>query len=212
MFRKYGLPLGALALLSFAVLHVVRAQAPPPQVEPTVAPWRAPFAQSVAGTGVVEARTQNIAVGSALSGVVQEVPVEVGQQVRAGTLLFRLEGRALKAELKTRLAGLESARAQLARLENLPRPEELPPAEARLREAQANRALQQRLLAITRTLYVRRAASQEELTQRQQAEEQAAEQVARARGELDLLRAGASAHEKAVSRAAVEQASTAGQE
>jgi multidrug efflux pump subunit AcrA (membrane-fusion protein) len=138
MFRKYALPLLAATLLLFAVLHVVRAHSAAPKSEPPVPPGRAAFARSVAGVGVVEAQTGNIAIGSSLSGLVAEVPVRVGQRVKAGAVLVRLDDRALKAELKVRQASLASAQAQLDRLESMPRDEEIPAAEARLREAQAN--------------------------------------------------------------------------
>ena len=111
MFRKYAVPLLALILLSFAVVHVVRAHTTPEKAAPPLLPGRTPFTKTVAGAGLVEAQTQNIAVGSALSGLVMDVPVQVGQRVKAGTVLFRLDDRALKAELKIREANLSVARA-----------------------------------------------------------------------------------------------------
>src|SRR5262245_18295700 len=102
MVRKYALPLLALGLLFVAVLHVVRAHSTPDKGAPPVTPGRTPFGKTVSGVGVVEAQTQNIAIASPLSGVVAEVPVEVDQPVVAGAVLFRLDDRALKAELKVR--------------------------------------------------------------------------------------------------------------
>src|SRR5262245_1093055 len=98
MFRKYMLPLIALGLLVFAVVHVVTAQQQKPPLTPPRQPARASFAHSVAGAGIVEAQTENIAIGSALPGVVMEVyvPVEkVGQRVTKGAPLFRVDDRAL---------------------------------------------------------------------------------------------------------------------
>jgi multidrug resistance efflux pump len=206
MVRKYALPLLAAGLLFFAVLHVVGAHATPEKAAPPVTPTRSPFGRAVSGVGVVEAQTQNIAIASGLSGVVAEVPAQVGTRVRAGTVLFRLDDRAARAERKVREAGLASAQAQLARLDSLPRPEELPAAEARLGEARANLELHRRLHAISRNLHIRRAASREELVQREQAHQAAAAGAARAEADLTLLRAGPSQAEKDVARAAVEQA------
>src|SRR5262245_36094636 len=111
MIRKYLLPVVAAGLLAFAVAHVLRAhQAPPPTVPP-VPPGRTPFGQTVAGAGLVEAQTENIAVGSPLGGVVTQVHVRVGQKVRAGAPLFRLDDRALRAELQYREAALAAAEA-----------------------------------------------------------------------------------------------------
>ena len=51
---------------------------------------------TIAGAGIVEARTENIAIGSALPGVVLEVYVpvdDVGKEVTAGEALFRVDDR-----------------------------------------------------------------------------------------------------------------------
>src|SRR5713226_9370896 len=148
MFRKYLLPLAALGLLVFAVAHVVRAQQQKPELPPPRQPARSSYEHSVAGAGIVEAQTENIAIGSALPGVVMEVdvPVEkVGQRVKAGAPLFRVDDRALKAQLKVQEANLAAAEAQLAKLEAMPRAEELPPSAAKVRVPQANVNMQQDL-------------------------------------------------------------------
>ena len=61
------------------------------------------------------------------------VPADkVGQQVAAGPPLFRVDDRQLKAQLAWQTASLKAAEAQLARLNAMPRTENLPPAEARV--------------------------------------------------------------------------------
>src|SRR5437868_6992852 len=135
---KLVLPLLAAALLGFAVLHVVRASQTVPDPPPPAEPPRTPFGHTVAGAGIVEAQTENISVGSALAGVVLEVyvPVEkVGQRVKAGDPLFRVDDRQLQAQLAYQQANLAAARAQLAKLEQQPRPEELPPSAAKVSTA-----------------------------------------------------------------------------
>src|SRR5262245_35974688 len=109
---KLTLPLVALGLLSYAVLHVVRATAPQDRAAPPVLPGRAGFGTTVAGVGLVEAQTENIAVGSPLAGVVTRVFVRVGQKVQKGEALFRLDDRALAAEKRVRQAALAAAVAQ----------------------------------------------------------------------------------------------------
>src|SRR4051794_268908 len=98
MGRKYLLPLAALGMLGFAVLHVVKAQQTPPEVPPPVTPARSPYAKGVAGAGIVEPRTENISVGSHLPGVVDKVFVRVNETVKAGQELFALDARQLDAE------------------------------------------------------------------------------------------------------------------
>ena len=129
MVRKYLLPLLGAALLVFALYHVVRAQQSPGKADPIVEPARSPFRATVAGTGMVEPDTEVIAVGSHHPGVVTEVAVKVGTQVEKGTLLFKLDDRQMRAELAYRRASLRAAEAQLAKLEQMPRPEELPASE-----------------------------------------------------------------------------------
>ena len=113
---KFLLPLLAAVALVFSVYHVVRSQQTVPKPPPPIEPPRTPFGHTVAGAGIVEAETENIAIGSALPGVVLEVyvPVEkVGQRVNAGDKLFLVDTRALEATLKFQQANLAAAKAQL---------------------------------------------------------------------------------------------------
>ncbi|OAI41874.1 hypothetical protein AYO40_02180 [Planctomycetaceae bacterium SCGC AG-212-D15] len=212
MFRKFLLPLIALGLLVFAVVHVVTAHQEQPKLPPPREPARSAYAHRVAGAGIVEAQTENIAIGSALSGVVMEVfvPVEkVGQRVKAGEPLFRVDDRALKAQLAVLEANRAAAEAQLAKLDAMPRPEELPPSEAKVRVAQANVNLQQDLADRARRLLASHAMSTEDVQQRQLALEVARQQVMQAKADYDLLKAGAWQPDKQIAYAAVQQARAA---
>ena len=211
MWRQALIPLIAAVALALAVTHVVRSQQTPPPKNPLVQPPRSPFDTTVAGAGIVEARsdasnTANIAVGSQLPGVVNRVLVKVGQRVKAGEPLFDLDDRQLRAELEAREANLAAAQAQLRRLEMMPRPEEVPPSEAKVAEAQANLAMQADQLKRSERLYNSRSIGEEELIRARQAHATAVAQLAWAKANLDLLRAGSWEADKAVQRAAVAQA------
>jgi multidrug resistance efflux pump len=208
MLRKYLLPVLAAGLLLFAVYHVVLAQQSKPKALPPVPPAQTPFGATVAGSGIVEAQTENIAIGSHLPGVVVEVFVKVGQKVRAGDGLFRLDDRALKAEWAVRQANLAAAEAQLTRQDLMPRAEELPASEAKVREAEANLADHEDQLRRARTANNRQsgAVTSEELSRHQQAVLMAREQLARARADDNLLKAGSWSADKEVARATVAQA------
>jgi multidrug resistance efflux pump len=209
MFRKYLLPLIALVLLIFSIGHVVIAHQQAPALAPPREPPRSSFERSVAGSGIVEAQTENISIGSALPGVVMEVyvPVEkVGQRVKAGDPLFRVDDRALKATLRVQEANLAAAEAQLAKLDAQPRPEELPPSDGKVRVAQANVRLQQDLAERARRLVATRAMAEEDVNQRQLALEVARQQLAQAKADYDLLKAGAWKPDKDIAYAAVLQA------
>ena len=178
-------------MLASAIGYVQRdphgqATAPPP-----IAPSRSPFETTVAAIGVVEAQTENLEIGSPVSGVVAEVFVEVGQRVEAGRALLRLDDRKLQAELKLREAALSLAQAELSRLEAEPRPEQLPVLEARIRYAQADLSDQEDLLPRLQKLHPNGASSDRDLVQVRQARVRAQEALAAARAEYDLVRLGA---------------------
>jgi multidrug resistance efflux pump len=203
MVLKYGLPLLAVAMLGVAIAHVVRSQEQKPPATPPLAPAEAPFEHTLAGTGIVEASTTNIAVASPIPGIVARVLVRAGQHVSAREPLFALDDRPLQAERRVRQSRLATARAELDRLEHLPRPEELPSSAARVREARA--VLQERTLHLQRgrSLFKRNLIGGDELEQRQAMMEAAREQLARAEAEDRLLRAGTSETDRAIARARI---------
>jgi HlyD family secretion protein len=206
MFRKYLLPLAAIGMLGFAIVFVAGGAPVEPKMPPPIAPASKPFGKTVAGSGIVEAQTENISIGSALPGIVTEVHVKVGQSVKAGVPLFHLDDRQLNAELKARMANVASAEAQAYKLDSMPRTEELPPSEAKVRELRANLADMQDQLNRARKLYQQRALADEDMNKRTQACQMAREQLVKAEADYTLLKAGAWAPDKAVARAAVELA------
>jgi multidrug resistance efflux pump len=206
MVRKVVLPIVAALLFAFAVFNVVRGQATKAPLPPPAEPSRTPFGHTVAGAGLVEAETENISVGSALAGVVTQVDVKVGQRVKAGDPLFRLDDRQTRAELRVREAALAAAEEQLNRLQEMPRKEELPAKAAQVREGEANLANMEDQYRRARDLSGTAAFSPEEVVSRQQAARVAREQLARYRADYELLKAGAWEPDKLVAATSVEQA------
>jgi multidrug resistance efflux pump len=206
MIRKLLLPALALGMLAFSINYVVQAQQATPKVSPPVQPPKTPFNKTVAGAGLVEARTENIAIGSHLPGIVDQVMVEVGAKVAAGAPLFRLDDRQTQADLKVRQANLAAAEAELTKLESMPRPEELPPAEATLKESQASLVEQKAHLERTLRLDSQGASTEQDVIRHRQAVLMTEQQVAKAQANYDLLNAGAWEPDKAMARAKVEQA------
>src|SRR5262245_20362361 len=97
--RSAIVPIVSLALLCVAGYHVAHnSQAKPPLTAP-ITPSRNAWSAAIAGSGMVEPCTENISVGTHVAGVVQEVLVKVGQPVRFGDPLFRIDERQLRAEL-----------------------------------------------------------------------------------------------------------------
>ena len=99
---KFGLPILAIGLIAFSVKYLAQAKERMPKVPPPVQPAANPFHNTVAGAGMVEPETENISIGASLPGIVVEVMVKVGQHVKAGDPLFRIDDRDRKAELKVR--------------------------------------------------------------------------------------------------------------
>ncbi len=208
MLRKYLLPLFAAGMLTFAVIHVVEAQQKPPKQLPPVPPARTPYGKTVAGHGLVEAQTENISVGSPLPGVALETYVPTGRagiRVKAGDPLFRVDDRQLKATLRYQEANLKAMEAQLARLDAMPRAEELPPSEGKVRVAEANVGVQKDLAERAGRLLASQAMSQEDVRQRQLSLEVARQQMMQAQADFALLKAGAWEPDKAIARANIAQ-------
>ena len=111
--KKTILPLVAAAALVFGLISVVRSQPRHETNLPPSPPPVSPYEQVVAADGLVEASSENISIGTPISEVVMEVPVVVGQKVKAGDPLFKLDDRQLQADLRTRQAELAVAETQV---------------------------------------------------------------------------------------------------
>jgi multidrug resistance efflux pump len=206
---RFALPVLGLSMGMLGFYHVQQSSQSAPMTAPPDNPPRVPFERAVAGAGVVEAQSENISVGAALPGLVLEVHVpssSVGKHVKAGTPLFRIDDRHLKAQLAVAQAELVSAKARLARLEQLPRPEELPPSLAKVKAAAAKATRLRGDYDRGKRLNETAAIAPEEYMNRQLGYEEAAQEQARAQAEYDLLKAGAWKPDLAIAKAAVKEA------
>ncbi len=206
MIRKYVIPslsvLGAL----FAVWMALQAAKPVPPSKPIAEPPRPAYENKISGAGMVEASTRNIAVGTPVSAVVARVLVKVGNRVKAGDPLFTLDDRKQKADLWVREAALQEAKTRLVRLEELPRPEELPPAYARVKEAEATLEDVKLQFQIVESVTDKRAISVEDLNKRRFAVHVAEARLAQAKADLSLLEAGTWKPDLEVAQATVSRA------
>jgi len=108
---KYTLPILAAVGFFFAIYTVVNSNKPVPVAPAVAPPASAPFKSFIAGAGIVEAKSQNIAIGTPLSGIVKTLAVKVGDKVKAGAPLFYLDDRDTRAELAVKHADLAKAQA-----------------------------------------------------------------------------------------------------
>lgn len=111
--KFYILPVASLFGILFVIRTVIAGSVPPPVAPPVVEPARPPYASFVAGSGIIESISENIAIASPLAGVIKEVYVKAGDTVEAGQELFSLDDRDAKAELAVREAQVERAQAQV---------------------------------------------------------------------------------------------------
>jgi RND family efflux transporter MFP subunit len=138
----------------------------------------------VAAEGLVEASSENISIGTPLADVVTEVPVVVGQKVKAGEPLFKLDDRQLLADLAARKADLGVAETQV-----------------KVDTALFSDSKQQ--LDFAETLVDKRAISSEELAKRRYAAEAAHARLEAARAQVTVAVAQVKSVETQIERSTV---------
>jgi HlyD family secretion protein len=183
-FIKYVMPLAVVGLIAFMVFHVSTTKPKEEKTKPPIQPPKTEYAATVAGTGMIEAKHENIAIGTPVPGIVMQVFVEVGQDVKQGDKLFKIDDRELVAELEVQKKNQAAMEADLARLQKLPRNEQLPVTQAVVAEAKA--VLDQRTDDQRRTerLVPSRAMSEQDLITSRQATLVAQAQLQKAQAEL----------------------------
>jgi HlyD family secretion protein len=119
MTRRIVLPLLAVMGVGLAITAIMLGDRTPEGATTVVNSVVSPFATSVAGTGIVEASTENIAIGTPVSGIVTAIAVKWGDRVKSGDLLFKIEDRDLQGQLLVANAKVKEAEAGLAKVKNL---------------------------------------------------------------------------------------------
>ena len=207
--KRYLLPVLAAGCLLFAVASTLTHRSTEKATLPPAPPPEADSTRAVAAVGLVEAPTEDIQLSCAVSGMVTALYVKAGDHVRAGQKLFSVDDRDLQADLVVKRAALDNARAQLAKLEAQPRPEELPPLEAKVTEAKALLADAEVQVKLIEGVADQRAVKKEDVLRRRQNYNAAKARLAQAEKDLALTKAGAWGPDLAIARTQVEQASAA---
>jgi len=136
--------LGATAVMASRMS--ASAPMPPPPIEPSPKPYEV----SVAASGIVEALSENVAIGVPEAGLVTKVHVKVWDPVKEGQPLFTLDSRELEAQLAVSEANATVAGAtlrglqdQFARLKGVNDPRAVSHDEVRTRENDVSVAMAQ---------------------------------------------------------------------
>jgi len=154
MIRKYVLPLLAIVGVGAAIAMVIMGNRTEPVAQPIVQPPNAPFKSYIFGPGIVEASTENIAIGTPVSGIVTAVYVKWGDRVKADDRLFKIDTRDLEAQLIPANAKVKEVEAQLL------------PATAKVNEAEATLAKAENRLKVGEGLEAGVSISVEEMANR----------------------------------------------
>jgi multidrug efflux pump subunit AcrA (membrane-fusion protein) len=103
----------ALAGIGFGVVTVVQGTKVNPPAQPVSAAAQSPYENPVADSGIIEANTVNIAIGTQLPGIVSKLYVQIGTEVKAGDPLFTIDDRAQRVLVALKAAAVQVADAQL---------------------------------------------------------------------------------------------------
>ncbi len=118
--RTLALPSLAAVGLTLALATILSNGKDRNQTTPRVRPPGPTSARAevVSAIGLVEAASQQVAIGAHVSGVAAQVNVVPGMRVRADDALLSLDTRAVAAEVTTRKADLRAAESRLAQARN----------------------------------------------------------------------------------------------
>lgn len=94
-------------------LLVIKLKKPEPAPVPLVEPSRAPYADSIGARGIVESIDENVRIAPNLPGLIAEVMVKVGDQVKKGDPLFREDTRDAEAKVANQKAQLGLLQAKV---------------------------------------------------------------------------------------------------
>jgi len=189
MFKRFSILLSIVGLV--IIVYVVATSnrdipSPPPAAPPSVNP----FPRGIAGLGVVETAGREVNVAAPEAGRVAEVFVEVGDVVKAGEQLFRLDDTLMRSELMRAEGARASAAAELSRIESWPRDEDIPALRAAADEARSRLAdAQDRYTKLT-AASERNAATPDEVDRQRFLVETSRATAAVAQANLDRLLAG----------------------
>jgi multidrug efflux pump subunit AcrA (membrane-fusion protein) len=162
--RRWRLAAGAAVVAGVALAVLLgRGDAAVPARSETVLAARRTLRSHVQATGLVRARTgAEVKVGARISGRVERLFANVGDRVKRGDPIARLDARDLRARLDRTEADLAAARAQAALVRRGAREEEIADAVAALAQAEAEARLATAHEARTRSLLKQEYVSQDE--------------------------------------------------
>ncbi len=156
--------------------------------------------------GVTEPRSRSVQIVSELSGTLKSISVQAGERVQRGQLVAELDHSLQQAQADLAEASLARAEAELARVKNGERPEDIAVLQANVDEAEARRKFAEFEATRVERMVKKEAVSERELAQARSSRDQALAQEQAARKRLEMARAGARVEDVRRGEAAVSEA------
>lgn len=100
---------GILAAVALIRKTNTVAPAPPPLKQPT----SSPFEYAIGARGIIEGVDENVRIAPAVAGLITEVKVKVGQEVKKGDVLFQQDDRDARAVTAAQEAQIGTLQAQV---------------------------------------------------------------------------------------------------
>ncbi|MBK8176055.1 MAG: HlyD family secretion protein [Rhodospirillales bacterium] len=114
----HGMMIAAVASLGLTIVSVGRTTAPRELSDPPIAPPANPYHETVAARGLVEPASEVIAIAIDNGGVVREVGVVAGDQVKKGDPLFAVDDRDERAAVAFAEADVRATSAAIAAIDH----------------------------------------------------------------------------------------------
>jgi len=111
--RNKILPILALLGLVIAIISIFFGNKENTSPLPAISATKAPFEEFIAGGGLIESSTENIAIGTPVSGIVSNIYVKIGDKVKQDEPLFKIDTLDLEAELLPAIATIDEKKALL---------------------------------------------------------------------------------------------------
>ncbi|NDD99274.1 biotin/lipoyl-binding protein [bacterium] len=113
MLIRLGLPIASGIGIVIAICAIILGAQKAPLRPILFPPSVSPYEHTIAGSGVVEASTNNIYIGTPFNEIVWEVFVKVGDTLKKGDPVFQLDSRTYEAQLVEAIAAKQRAQVEL---------------------------------------------------------------------------------------------------
>jgi len=101
----------AILGLAITIIAILFGHSTVTPSSPAVQAAKAPYGSYIAGAGLIESTTGNIAIGTPVSGIISDIYVKIGDHIEKGAPLFKIDDRDLQASLLLAIAKLSEAKA-----------------------------------------------------------------------------------------------------